>query len=167
MIAGARVLKMYAWEPAFTRLVDTMRQYELGFIRMLNLIKSSNLIFFYVSTTLMGFLSFLTYELSGQHLTVIKVFATMAYLNAARLPFAFNFPQAIQVVAESLIGFRRLRDFYLIDEIDTDEKKIRISQTEKCSTHTSVTNFSTRSGLFCHNFIFNNLLFFKNSLMRF
>jgi ATP-binding cassette subfamily C (CFTR/MRP) protein 4 len=85
VLAGMRVIKMYAWEKAFSRVIDAIRAKEISFVKKNNYIKGSTLSFFFCASALTTFVTFVPYQLAGNTLSAYKVFTVLAYFNAIRL----------------------------------------------------------------------------------
>ena len=52
LLSGMRVIKMYAWENAFKKIINAIRAKEVDFLRKSNYIKGSNLSFYFVASAL-------------------------------------------------------------------------------------------------------------------
>eukprot|EP00052_Salpingoeca_macrocollata_P020832 m.175998 g.175998 ORF g.175998 m.175998 type:complete len:1316 (-) comp21374_c0_seq1:121-4068(-) len=120
VISGIKIIKMYAWEKPFGRLIAAVRARELGYIRNTAYLKAFNLAFFYVSGPLIVFLVVLSYDQLSNELTAEKVFTTMALLNTLRLPVTIYFPGAVQTLSELRVVFRRIDSF-----LQTEDSALR------------------------------------------
>jgi ATP-binding cassette subfamily C (CFTR/MRP) protein 4 len=85
VLSGMRVIKMYAWEKAFSRIIDAIRAKEISFLKRSNYIKGSTLSFFFCASALTTFVTFVPYQLAGNTVSAYKVFTVLAYFNAVRL----------------------------------------------------------------------------------
>eukprot|EP00053_Salpingoeca_punica_P008395 m.75471 g.75471 ORF g.75471 m.75471 type:complete len:1454 (-) comp14582_c0_seq1:396-4757(-) len=117
-LSGMRVVKMNAWEEPFTRIVSQVRERELANIYKAMSLRAFNMGFYFVSPALTSFISFLSYDLSGNTLTAEKVFSTMALFAALRLTAATFFPTGIQAVSEMKIVFRRFTSLMVAGEFE-------------------------------------------------
>eukprot|EP00047_Mylnosiga_fluctuans_P006637 m.248138 g.248138 ORF g.248138 m.248138 type:complete len:1461 (-) comp15641_c0_seq1:176-4558(-) len=111
VINGIRVIKMYAWERPFFAIINRLRSFELLAIRSTLRLRSFNMGFYFVATSLTSFFSFMTYFLSGHTLTPKAVFGTISLFSAARLSATLFFPGAVQTWSELGVGFDRLYKF--------------------------------------------------------
>ncbi|CAG2105078.1 unnamed protein product [Medioppia subpectinata] len=108
IIAGMRVIKMYAWEQPFAQLVATARKSEVKHIRSSNFLKGINLSVFFVILRLIVYACFVTYILMGGVLSAETAFATIAYFNAMRWSMAKFVPLAIAALSELIVVIKRI-----------------------------------------------------------
>ena len=100
IIQGIKVIKMYAWEHSFAKLIEEARKAEINVIQKACFYKAFNMSFFFTSARLVMALIFLTYVLMGEILTAEKAFLTLALYNVARLSMSLFFPTGIQLASE-------------------------------------------------------------------
>ncbi|XP_033099970.1 multidrug resistance-associated protein 4-like [Anneissia japonica] len=117
IIAGMRVIKMYAWEKPFCHLVSECRRREIGEIRKSSLLRGSIIALFFVTTTLVSFATFAVYSLTGNTLTASKVYLAMPLYNVLRQSLVLFFPYGIMMTTESFVSFRRIRTFLMLEEL--------------------------------------------------
>eukprot|EP00122_Pirum_gemmata_P017664 Pgem_evm1s16547 len=91
-----RVIKMYAWESAFHRLISIIRADEINRIRSATYIRAFNMAFSFAAPGLIAYGIFVTYQLTGGVLTPEKVYTTVALFNVIKLTMTIFFPMAIQ-----------------------------------------------------------------------
>nr|CAH7729851.1 unnamed protein product [Callosobruchus chinensis] len=117
IISGIQVIKMYAWEKPFAKLVHTARRLEINLIRKTSFMRGVILSFIMFSTRLSIFVSILYYVLAGnKDITAEKVFVLTSFYNILRQTMTVFFPQGISQVAEAKVSIRRLNQFMLYDE---------------------------------------------------
>nr|CAI5864657.1 unnamed protein product [Callosobruchus analis] len=117
IISGIQVIKMYAWEKPFAKLVHTARRFEINLIRKTSFMRGVLVSFIMFSTRLCIFVSILYYVLAGnQDITAEKVFVLTSFYNILRQTMTVFFPQGISQVAEAKVSIRRLNQFMLYDE---------------------------------------------------
>ncbi|CAH0557993.1 unnamed protein product [Brassicogethes aeneus] len=116
VISGIQVIKMYAWEKPFEKLIHWARNTEIN-----TLTKSAYLQGIYMScmvfierTTL--FLTCVCFVLTGNVLTADVVFSMAQFFNILQMAMAIFYPAAITYGAESLVAIRRLEKFLSLDE---------------------------------------------------
>ncbi|CAG2122787.1 unnamed protein product, partial [Medioppia subpectinata] len=129
IIAGMRVIKMYAWEQPFAQLVATARKCEVKHIRSSNFLKGVNLSVYFVILRVIVYACFVTYILMGGKLTAETAFATIAYFNAMRWSMAKNVPLAIAALSELIIVLKRIQNFLLLEEISKLDVKEELDET--------------------------------------
>ncbi|EAT32708.1 AAEL015067-PA [Aedes aegypti] len=115
IIQGIQVIKMYAWEPSFGRMVDQIRRREIRGIRGTLFIRAGLLSFNLVSR-LSIFLSLVGYCYFGNVFTAKKVFIVTSYFNLLYSSMLHFWPLALTSVAEGLISIRRIEEFLLLPE---------------------------------------------------
>ncbi|XP_033100013.1 multidrug resistance-associated protein 4-like [Anneissia japonica] len=118
IIAGMRVIKMYAWEKPFSYLASECRRREIRKIRKTSLLRGSNLAFFYTATSLVSLATFVVYSLTGNTLTASKVYLVIPLYNVVRLSVVIFLPNCVMTLTESLVSLRRIKEFLLLDELD-------------------------------------------------
>ncbi|CAG2115875.1 unnamed protein product, partial [Medioppia subpectinata] len=124
IIAGMRVIKMYAWEQPFALLVQNARKSEMKQIRYSNFLKGVNHAIYYSIIRVIICACFLTYILMGEKLSAETTFATIAYFNAMRWSMAKNAPLAITALSELIIVIKRIQDFLLLEDMSgLDERE--------------------------------------------
>ncbi|XP_050086989.1 ATP-binding cassette sub-family C member 4-like isoform X2 [Anopheles aquasalis] len=115
IIQGIQVIKMYAWEDSFSRMVDRIRRKEVRGIRGTLFIRAGLLSFNLVSRIAI-FLSLCSYVLYGNVFTAKKVFIVTSYFNWLYSSMLHFWPLALTSVHEGLVSIRRIQDFLLLDE---------------------------------------------------
>ncbi|XP_058839982.1 ATP-binding cassette sub-family C member 4-like [Topomyia yanbarensis] len=115
IIQGIQVIKMYAWEHSFSRMVDTIRRKEITGIRGTLFIRAGLLSFNLVSR-LSIFLSLVGYCYSGNVFTAKQVFIVTSYFNLLYSSMLHFWPLSLTSVAEGLISIRRIEEFLLLPE---------------------------------------------------
>uniref|UniRef100_A0A182V4H9 ABC transmembrane type-1 domain-containing protein n=1 Tax=Anopheles merus TaxID=30066 RepID=A0A182V4H9_ANOME len=115
IIQGIQVIKMYAWEDSFSRMVDRIRRKEVNGIRGTLFIRAGLLSFNLVSRVAI-FLSLVAYVLYGNVFTAKKVFIVTSYFNWLYSSMLHFWPLALTSVHEGLVSIRRIQDFLLLEE---------------------------------------------------
>ncbi|KAH8394539.1 hypothetical protein KR215_004307 [Drosophila sulfurigaster] len=131
IISGIQVIKMYAWEIPFCKMVNDMRAKEMSAIRNVNYIRGTLQSFIMYVTRISVFVSLVGYVLLGQLLTAEKAFVITAYYNILRNTMTIYFPMGISQIAELLVSIGRIQKFMLHEETkvrdksnDADEQKV-------------------------------------------
>ncbi|XP_055536617.1 probable multidrug resistance-associated protein lethal(2)03659 isoform X2 [Wyeomyia smithii] len=129
IIQGIQVIKMYAWEHSFIRMVDAIRRKEIAGIRGTLFIRAGLLSFNLVSR-LSIFLSLVGYCYSGNVFTAKQVFIVTSYFNLLYSSMLHFWPLSLTSVAEGLISIRRIQEFLLLPE-----KKIQETPLERATVN--------------------------------
>ncbi|XP_040836568.1 multidrug resistance-associated protein 1-like isoform X1 [Ochotona curzoniae] len=114
---GIKILKLYAWEPAYRKKIAEIRDDELKFQKSTRYLA----VFTMLALTFMPFLvslaTFGVYFLldEGNILTATKVFTSVSLFNILRIPL-FDLPEVISAVFQTKISLGRLEDFLNTEE---------------------------------------------------
>lgn len=125
IIPAMRVIKMYAWEKSFAKLVDAARRREVKWIRYKVILTSINESLYFISAKLIILICLLTLVLLGGQLSAEAAFVTITMLDSLRLNMTFFFPFAVASIAELVVSCDRLRSFLLLGE-QPKESKIKL-----------------------------------------
>ncbi|XP_017911776.1 PREDICTED: multidrug resistance-associated protein 4-like, partial [Capra hircus] len=117
VITGIRTIKMYAWEKSFAELITRLRRKEISKILRSSYLDGMNLIFFDISSKVILFVTFTTYVLLGNMITVSQVFLAITLYQAVKFTGILLFPMAIESVAETIASIQRIKNFLLLDEL--------------------------------------------------
>lgn len=121
ILSGVQVIKMYAWEKPFQKVVALARRTEVK-----ALTKAS-----YVRGVLVSFMVFIeraslavtviTYVILDHEITADLVFSLSVFFNLLQMTLAIMYPIAISQGAETLVSIGRLQDFLLMEEKETSK----------------------------------------------
>ncbi|PNF43102.1 Cystic fibrosis transmembrane conductance regulator [Cryptotermes secundus] len=116
IVSGIQVIKMYAWEKPFAKLVEVARWNEISKVTY-----SAYLRGFYMSSMVYLersslFATLLSYVLLGYNITPQKVFTMAQFYNNLNQTMAIYFPTAVEYKAETSVSIRRLEELMLEDE---------------------------------------------------
>ncbi|XP_056411570.1 ATP-binding cassette sub-family C member 4 isoform X4 [Hyla sarda] len=117
VISGMRIIKMYAWEQSFTKLVNDIRKKEIAKVLQSSYLRGINLASFFVASKIIVFVTFTTYVLLGNVISASRVFVAVSLYSAVRLTVTLFFPSAVERVSEAKVSIRRIKNFLLLDEI--------------------------------------------------
>ncbi|KAH8259007.1 hypothetical protein KR038_006887, partial [Drosophila bunnanda] len=117
IMSGIQVIKMYAWERPFERLVAHARQKEVNAIRHGNYIKGIVASFSIFLSRSSIFFSLVSYVLLGQILTHEVAFCITAYYNALLVTMLVFLPQTITQTAEISASLGRVQKFMQAEEV--------------------------------------------------
>lgn len=116
IISGIQVIKMYAWEIPFGKMVQYARRKEMNAIRYVNYIRGILQSFIMFLTRISVFASLVGFVLLGRLLTAEKAFVITAYYNILRTTMTVYFPMGISQVAETLVSFKRIQKYMMHEE---------------------------------------------------
>lgn len=117
IISAIQVIKMYAWEKPFEKLISAARLNEVKMIRNANYVRAvfmSSMVF--IERTIL-YLTLITFVLSGNHLTSDITYTLSPYFGLLQMVLAIFLPIAIQMAAECMVSLRRLSEFLTLNEV--------------------------------------------------
>lgn len=123
IVNGIQVIKMYAWEIPFGKLVEFTRVREMRVIRYVNYIKGITTSFNMFVTRISIFVSLICYVLLGNFLTAENAFVITAFANVLKTSMTLFFTYAINNLAETMVSFERIQKLLLLDEFDFAAKE--------------------------------------------
>ncbi|XP_073846051.1 multidrug resistance protein 5 isoform X1 [Musca autumnalis] len=116
IISGIQVIKMYAWEIPFGKIVQYARLKEMNAIRYVNYIRGILQSFIMFLTRISVFASLVGYVLLGKLLTAEKAFIITAFYNILRNTMTIYFPMGISQFAETMVSFKRIQKYMMHEE---------------------------------------------------
>ncbi|XP_045469838.1 probable multidrug resistance-associated protein lethal(2)03659 isoform X2 [Harmonia axyridis] len=131
IINGIQVIKMYAWEKPFAKLIGIARRYEIKMLRIAGFMKGIILSFIIFNTRLSIFASIIAYVLLGNSINAEKVFVLTSFYNILRATMTVFFPTGIVMVAEANVSVNRLNKFLNYEERSPNDDKKEIQKSLK------------------------------------
>ncbi|XP_022093426.1 multidrug resistance-associated protein 4-like [Acanthaster planci] len=119
VISGMRVIKIYAWEQSFGKLVTESRGKEIRKILHSSYLRALIFSLLFNGTLLTTMATFLVYASLGNPVTASKVFPVLSLYYSARICLCVFFPFALMNGAEGLVSIRRIQKFLLMEELET------------------------------------------------
>ncbi|KAF2882882.1 hypothetical protein ILUMI_23292 [Ignelater luminosus] len=116
IISGVQVIKMYAWEIPFGKLIKHSRILELKVMKKLNYVRGLYMTFNLFTARVALFCSLLTLALTDSKITAAKVFVFTSYFNILQHSMSQMFIRAVAEVAEALVAIKRIEQFMLYEE---------------------------------------------------
>ncbi|ALC47144.1 CG11897 [Drosophila busckii] len=136
IIQGIQVIKMYAWEKSFARVVADVRLKEVKAIRGTVYIHAALSCTSMISP-LSVFLALCSYIYFGDALTAQKVYTVSSYFNMLNDSMVHFWPLSITFIAEGLVSARRCKEFLL--DGDKAEVPINLEVNSKTKKRTPTT----------------------------
>lgn len=121
IISGIQVIKMYTWEKPFANFVEYARRKEINEIKGSSYCRAVLLSFVSFHTRVAMVLSIFAYVLLGNYISAQQVFVITSYYNLLRNTMTGFFPQGIAIGAEMLISIKRLQNFLMYEEKESQE----------------------------------------------
>lgn len=116
IINGMQVIKMYAWEKPFEKVVELARRNEINCITSASYLRGVYLSFMVFTERLTLYITLLSYSLFGFQVTADIVFPLAQFYNTLQGTLSIIMSNAVSFLAEALISVQRLEAFMLFDE---------------------------------------------------
>ena len=141
ILAGIRIIKMYAWEDSFLAKVTGFRNKELKQLRNSKLLRANTGFTISCAPFLVSIVTFATYVyLDGNVLTAEKAFVSIALFNIMRFPL-FILPNLVNSIVAYKVSVKRLSKYLKGEELDEKDVK-RILETDKSDLAVEIVNGS-------------------------
>lgn len=128
IISGVQVIKMYAWEKPFARLITVTRKLELKIVSKVSYIRAFHMTSMIFTARIALFCTMLTIiSIHGPgEITSARIFVISSYFNIVSHLIAQRFSRAIAETAEVLVALKRLEKFLYLEEKKTnfDDEKL-------------------------------------------
>ncbi|XP_028966861.1 canalicular multispecific organic anion transporter 2 [Galendromus occidentalis] len=119
ILNGMRVLKFYAWELGFKRIVDAIRSRELSKLRRIAYLQASLTMLWFFAPFAVTFVTFAAFVFLNrdQRLRPDVVFTALALYQNLRVPLTM-LPSLISNFIQSCVSLKRLDDFLSANELE-------------------------------------------------
>ncbi|XP_041974693.1 ATP-binding cassette sub-family C member 4-like [Aricia agestis] len=111
VINGIQVIKMYAWEIPFQKIVGEKRRDELKEIKLATILRTIFLGFMIFAERAALFVTILTYILLGNVLTANVIYPLQQFMDAAQINITLILPLVISFTSELIVSLQRLQEF--------------------------------------------------------
>lgn len=121
IIIGVQVIKMYAWEIPFAKLITLARRMELKIVRKSSYVRGLYMTFMLFTTRMAIFCTMLSITLlyGSDKITASKVFVISSYYGIIAHTMSQMFVRGVAEIAEALVAFKRLQNFLTLEEKQT------------------------------------------------
>ncbi|XP_022093427.1 multidrug resistance-associated protein 4-like [Acanthaster planci] len=126
VISGMRVIKIYAWEQSFGKIVAESRGKEIRKILQSSYLRALIFALLFEGTLLTTFVTFVVYASLGNPVTPSKVFPVISLFYSARICLSLFFPFAVMNGAEGLVSIRRIQKFLLMEELKKHAQEVNV-----------------------------------------
>ncbi|CAB4030992.1 multidrug resistance-associated 4-like [Paramuricea clavata] len=109
VICGMRVIKMYAWEHPFAKLVGKIRRKEVQKVRNTLRLNAVNAMFYLATIPLVSAAMFIPYVLTGHTLSSEKMFTVVSIISSVNVVTSVFVPRSIISLRESGVSLERIR----------------------------------------------------------
>uniref|UniRef100_A0A1L8DUP1 ABC-type xenobiotic transporter n=1 Tax=Nyssomyia neivai TaxID=330878 RepID=A0A1L8DUP1_9DIPT len=116
-LAGAKQIKLYAWEDIFVRKIEELRQTELKFLAKRKYLDAICVYFWATTPILMCLLTFGMSVLTGNVLSPATTYTSVALLNMLISPLN-AFPWVLNGLAEAWVSLKRVQELMALPNVD-------------------------------------------------
>ncbi|XP_049887665.1 ATP-binding cassette sub-family C member 4-like [Pectinophora gossypiella] len=116
IIGGIQVIKMYAWEKPFQKIVAATRAYELNALTKSIFVRSVFIGFMMFTERTILFVTCLTLILSGDMVTAPTIYPIQQYFSIIQMNVTLILPLAIASLSEMFVSLERIEGFMALDE---------------------------------------------------
>nr|APD26507.1 ATP-binding cassette transporter subfamily C member 1 X3 protein [Brachionus koreanus] len=122
VLNGIRVIKFYGWEISFEKMINKIRNSELKILKKASLLFSALNFTMGFTSFMITFISLLTFiYIDDKNLLTPNVaYVTLSLFNTIKIPL-FLFSPAISTLLQTLVALRRIQNFLLLEETQTDQ----------------------------------------------
>ncbi|XP_036147849.1 multidrug resistance-associated protein 4 [Monomorium pharaonis] len=118
LVAGIQVVKMYAWEKSFSKIISVISELEINKIKFSLYVHAAYLATIAFIERLSLYFTLITFVLTGNNLTADVVYEVAIFFNILQLTAAVYFPLALIMMGETMVSINRLEDFLLMEEVN-------------------------------------------------
>ncbi|XP_011701011.1 PREDICTED: multidrug resistance-associated protein 4-like, partial [Wasmannia auropunctata] len=118
LVAGIQVIKMYAWEKSFSKIVSMIRGMEIKKIKLSSYVHAANLAILFFIDRLSLYFTLIMFVLTGNALTADVTYEILTYIDILHFSSTLFFPHALVILGETIVSLNRLEDFLLMDEVN-------------------------------------------------
>nr|XP_034320755.1 multidrug resistance-associated protein 1 isoform X2 [Crassostrea gigas] len=128
VLNGIKVLKMYAWEPSFTRKLLNIRSREMVFLKKVCVVTAFSMLFSVHSPFMMNYFILLIFTLmtSSSYLSANKVFVSLSLVNTLRFTVTMV-PFVITGLIQMLVSIKRIEEFLCKEDLKPDNVSTSIN----------------------------------------
>lgn len=118
IISGIHVIKLYAWEVHFSKLIALARKFELKVVKKNSYVRALYMTFAMFTTRIALFCSLLSIMLlyGEEHITAAKVFLVSSYFSVIAQTMSQMFVRGIAEIAEGFVAVERIECFLESEE---------------------------------------------------
>ncbi|CAH1638630.1 unnamed protein product [Spodoptera littoralis] len=140
LVDGVQVIKMYAWEQPFEKLVHRLRKMEVGYILQTSFVKGFTTALAVFTERFILFAAIATFVLIGGDIRAQITFSLVQYFNLMQAICNIFLPMGLAYLAETKVSIKRLEEFLLLEENEPekitanmvlDSKSLLANGTEK------------------------------------
>lgn len=152
VLSGIRILKYYAWESAYEKKIDAIREIEIKNLARMNYVMPWFIVLIMGVPVVMPIVMFYTYVRLGNQLDAAKAFTTLSLFGLILVP-VYLIPQFIQQLLGAQISMNRIESFLEAEENENYVQKNGPLLENNVSIRVRAANFSWQRKTFGENVV--------------
>lgn len=116
LVSGVQVIKMYAWEKPFEKIVELLRRNEMRLITRTTMIRGFSIALMVFTERFILFTALVTFVVLGGVIRADIAFSMVQYFNLLQLICSIFVPLALTALGEARVSVKRIEEFMLLDE---------------------------------------------------
>ncbi|KAJ2946420.1 hypothetical protein O0L34_g12459 [Tuta absoluta] len=116
VISGIQVIKMYAWEIPFQKVVKAKRDAEMKWIKTATWLRTIFIGFLLFSERTALFIAILTYVLLGNAMSANTIYPLQQFMSAAQVNITVILPLVISFTSELIVSLGRIQKFLDLED---------------------------------------------------
>ncbi|NWI17763.1 CFTR regulator, partial [Crypturellus soui] len=129
IIENIQSVKVYCWENAMEKMIESLRETELKLTRKAAYVRYFNSSAFFFSGFFVVFLAVLPYAVT-KGIILRKIFTTISFCIVLRMTVTRQFPWAVQTWYDSIGAINKIQDFLLKEEYKALEYNLTTTEVE-------------------------------------
>ncbi|XP_053202214.1 ATP-binding cassette sub-family C member 3-like [Panonychus citri] len=118
ILSGIKIIKFYAWENSFLKIVNELRKKELGHLRRLSYLENFSAFLWLCSPMIVSVATFAAYVLiQKESLTAEKAFVSLSLFHLLQNPLSM-LPELLSYFVMTSISIRRINKFLSYEDLD-------------------------------------------------
>ncbi|CAF0827681.1 unnamed protein product [Adineta ricciae] len=114
LIHNCDIIKMYNWEKLIQEQIYQLRQNELDSIRCASRFRALYTNQFFVSTSILAFVTFSSTWLLNYSIDSINIFTTLAFFSLIRDGFMYSFPDSLEKLTVAQLASKRIQSLLML-----------------------------------------------------
>ena len=134
ILQGIKVLKLYAWEPSFGRIINNIRKAETHYLMKMGYLSAGTSFIWSSASYFVSLVTFATYVLSdsSNNLDPEKAFVSISLFNILRFPMSM-LPMIISMMVQANVSLGRI-DKYMNSAELKEDSVLRLKQCAQVTT---------------------------------
>jgi len=127
ILSSIKVIKLFAWEGSFIKRVNALRNQEVKYVRVKQLLDGAlNLLWISIPilVTMASFFAFVLLDPDNNILDTQTAFVSLALFNVMNMPLC-NLPYTISFIVQGRVSLKRMNEFFNLAEMDKNTVRLK------------------------------------------